>query len=206
MIPKPQKAMELARWYDENDEIIAVTVENYLDFVNKQDKTKIADFLYHRLHCRYLKPFLYPKSDFKKRYKNGFSILANCCLLIETIQSFKNGWGDSERKSGEAFNQFFKTENNFEMFRSRAPEFYKNVRCGILHQGETMGGWRINRMNETIFNSDTLVIDSVTFAEELEKSLKKYCDTLKTEKWDSEIWDNFRTKMRKIIFNCEKKI
>ena len=63
--------------------------------------------------------------------------MANCCLLIETLQSFKNGWEDSGNKSALAFRQFLSTEKNFEVFLNKEQEFYANVRCGILHQGET---------------------------------------------------------------------
>lgn len=130
--------------------------------------------------------------------------MANCCLLVETLQSFKNGWGDSDRKSGQAFKQFFTTEANFEAFKGKEQEFYVNIRCGILHQGETTGGWTVNRSGTNLFDDKYFVVDSVKFAKELATSLRNYSDNLKAAKWDSELWNNFRTKMRKIISNCEK--
>jgi len=129
--------------------------------------------------------------------------MANCCLLIETLQSFKNGWGDSDRRSGKAFKDFFSTDNNFDDLKSKGAEIHKNVRCGILHQGETTGGWRINRYSGDLFNEKTKSLNAFKFAKLLEKSLSDYKEELKKEKWDSATWDNFRTKMRKIISNCE---
>ncbi len=196
--------IELARWFDKNGDRQTVTIQNYLDFVSGQDQTSIADFVYQRLHSRYLKPFQFSDSKFKKQFKNGFSIMANCCLLIETLQSFKNGWEDSGRKSGKAFKQFLESEPNFSVFEGKEQEFYQNVRCGILHQGETMGGWTINRDGKTLFDKTKLEVDSITFAKELELALKNYSTKLRSEKWDSETWDNFRTKMRKIISNCNR--
>lgn len=196
--------IELAKWFDRKGNKYIVTIQDYLDYANTANQIAIADFIFQRLHSRYLKPFQFTNPTFKKEFKNGFSIMANCCLLIETLQSFKNGWGDSDRKSSQAFNQFFATESNFSVFINKEKEFFQHIRCGILHQGETTGGWTINRVGKNIFDSTKLIVDSVTFAKELEQSLKNYSAKLKGEKWNSETWDNFRTKMRKIISNCEK--
>ncbi len=198
----PHTTIEIARWFDKDGVEINITIQQYLDFVTAQNQTQIADFIFQRLHSRYLKPFLYDDAKFVKEYKNGFSIMANCCLLIETLQSFKNGWGDSDRKSGQAFKQFFKSELNFAAFIGREQAFYEHIRCGILHQGETTGGWTVNRSGTNLFDDESLVVDSVRFAKELTISLKNYSDNLKTAEWDSELWDNFRTKMRRIISNC----
>ncbi len=197
-------AIELARWFDKDGAETKVTIQKYLTLVSNQDKDQISTFIFYRLHSRYLKPFQFADKKFLMEFKNGFSIMANCCLLIETLQSFKNGWGDSNQKSQQAFRQFFSTESNFSMFKEKSQEFYTNVRCGILHQGETTGGWTVNRIGKNIFDSKKLVVDSVSFAKELEQSLKNYSDNLKASKWDDAPWDNLRIKMRKIISNCER--
>ncbi|SUJ21046.1 Uncharacterised protein [Sphingobacterium spiritivorum] len=204
MDKKLDTTIELARWFDKDGIETKVTIQQYIDFVKNEDKTKIADFIFQRLHSRYLKPFLFIDDKFTKQFKNGFSIMANCCLLIETLQSFKNGWGDSDRKSEQAFKQFLTSELNFSAFKGKERDFYVNIRCGILHQGETTGGWTVNRSGTNLFDDKKLVVDSITFGRELKNSLKNYSDNLKAAKWDSELWDNFRTKMRKIIFNCKK--
>lgn len=196
--------IELARWFDNDGIETKITIQKYLDFVAAQDQAQIADFIFQRLYSRYLKPFLFANEEFVREYKNGFSIMANCCLLIETLQSFKNGWGNSNRKSEQAFKQFFTTEKNFIAFKGKEKEFYGNIRCGILHQGETTGGWTVNRSGINLFDDKNLIVDSVTFAKELKTSLKNYSQDLKIAKWDSELWDNFRTKMRNVISNCKK--
>lgn len=192
--------IQLARYHDENGIKKTITIEQYNDFLDKQDRDSIAEMIYHRLHSRYLKPFLFNNHQFKKEFKNGFSIMANCCLLIETFQSFKNGWGDSNGKSGRAFREFFGTDENFIELRSKGKAFFENIRCGILHQGETTNGWRIARNKKKLVDGKT--IDSILFLDKLEKSLIDYREGLKTAKWDSELWDNARTKLRKVIFNC----
>lgn len=128
--------------------------------------------------------------------------MANLCLLIETLQSFKNGWGDSDRRSKKAFKQFFHNNFHFTELNQKASLIYKNVRCGILHQGETTGGWKITRKGTNFYDNNTNTLDAVIFAERMKMSLCDYRESLKSSEWDSEIWDNFRTKMRKIIQNC----
>jgi len=198
--------MELARYYDENGKFFTVTIKNYKNMLEQKNKEKIADFIYNRLYSRYIKPFEYQdeKKDNRKtyqiHYKNGFSMMASYCLLIETLQSFKNGWGDSDRKSGQAFKEFFKDNEDFSTLKNKGKEIYSHVRCGILHQGETTGGWKIRRDGDELEKDKT--INAVMFGKALEKALEDYRGKLQTEEWDSEIWDNFRTKMRKIIQNC----
>lgn len=204
MAKAPDTTIELAKWIGENGDENKVTIERYQELLRTQDRINIADLVYHRLHSRYLKPFLFDDCRYVKEFKNGFSIMANCCLLIDTLQSFKNGWGDSNRRSEEAFKQFLSTERNFVVFKNKERAFYKNIRCGILHQGETTGGWRVNRIERNLFDSTNLTINSVKFAKELDNSLKLYSAELKIASWDSELWDNFRTKMRKIVSNCER--
>ncbi len=88
--------------------------------------------------------------------------MANCCLLIETLQSFKNGWGDTDGKSGLAYRQFFSTDTNFTELNQKGGEIHRHMRCGILHQGETTGGWKINRAdNQELVQDKT--IDSILF-------------------------------------------
>lgn len=197
----------LAKWWDEEDKEKRVSIEDYLNLVKKQDKTKISEFIYQRFYTRYIKPFEYSEKRYKKMHKNGFSIMANCCLLIESLESFKNGWETTDRKSQKAFESFFKSEPEFEEIKKARLEqdFYKNIRCGILHQAETTNGWTIDRISNKYFNAKTKKIDATKFMEKTKKTLKCYKDKLKNDDWDSEIWDNFRRKMRKIISNCKHK-
>lgn len=189
--------------YKKDTEEINVTIQKYNEYVINKNKELIAEFLYQRLYERYLKPFEFEDSKYRKDYKSGFSIMANCCLLIETLESFKKGWENSDKKSNLAFNYFLKSEPNFNEFSKISNEFYKNVRCGILHQGETTAGYRINRSETVLYNPETKTINAVLFAKQMKVSLQNYKKVLIEKEWDSEEWDNFRVKMRKIIENCK---
>lgn len=195
--------IKLARFYDdEKKELITITVSDYNKLVKSKDQKEIAAFIFNRLFSRYIRPFSFNLDEYKEKYKNGFSIMANCCLLVETLQSFKNGWGDSDRKSKDAFKQFFKNNDRFDELNQKGEVIYKNIRCGILHQGETTGGWKISREGTVFYDSSTNTIDAVLFADRMKISLSDYRDNLIQSEWDSEIWDNFRMKMRKVIHNC----
>lgn len=122
-----------------------VTISAYEKLRDGEKREEIADFVYERHYRRYLKPFEFDDDNYKKEYKNGFSIMANCCLLIETIESFYRGWPQSRNELN--FLKFFSRDSGFKEFSTDdiPTQFYKHIRCGILHQGETTGGWTINR-------------------------------------------------------------
>lgn len=194
----------LAIYFDEDGKKFKISITDYLELIAKKDKVEISNFIYNRLYSRYIKPFELDNENFKTQYINGFSIMANSCLLIETLESFKQGFEDTNGKSERMFVDFFNSEPNFEILKTRAKSFYKNVRCGILHQGETTGGWILVKTSENLFESKRLKINPILFMAQLKISLKAYKAKLQHEEWDSAIWDNFRNKMRKIICNCEK--
>lgn len=129
--------------------------------------------------------------------------MANCCLLIETIESFYRGWAKSRYELN--FLKFFTREPLFSEFATddMPTQFYKHIRCGILHQGETTGGWAINRTSSKLLNKDGREINAFLFAAELEKALVAYREELKSSEWDSQIWNNAREKMKAILKNCQ---
>ena len=64
-------------------------------------------------------------------------------LFIETFISFKRGYQETPYKKAEIlFNSFFKDETN-ELSIFSSINFYKDIRCAILHQGETRK-WKLN--------------------------------------------------------------
>lgn len=176
---------------------------SYEKWRDKKEKIKIADFIYERHYSRYIKPFEYDDEIYKKDYKNGFAIMANCCLLIETIESFRRGWAQSRNELN--FLKFFTRENEFKEFATDdiPTQFYKHIRCGILHQGETTGGWSINRNSSNLLDKSKPEINAVLFSERLKKALEGYRDELKENEWETQIWKNAREKMKSILKNCK---
>jgi hypothetical protein len=124
------------------------------------------DFFYQRLVTRYLEPI---RLLHKHGGNNGvgFSIVSIQCTLIEFLQTTRDGT-NFEQGSGkiysasndgsieigkkydgsskEIFTRFLKDQAPFkEIFGQNdlADLFFKNVRCGLLHEARTCGKWRI---------------------------------------------------------------
>jgi len=162
----------------------------------EKHKSKIIKFITSRFTERYITPL---RCD--PELKHGFCTMAICCLMIETLESFWRGWDNSRNQSELAFCSFFDRSHNLRAFDGYVTDFYKNVRCGILHQAETMNGWHIRR-DGSLFDTQTKTINATLFHDEMEICLKYYCSTLEQADWDSTIWANFRKKMKAIISHC----
>ena len=178
----------------------SITVDNYRSLEAQQDREGIANFVYERFVERYIEPL--ERTPIKS--KSGFTSMAVCCLMIEALESFRQGWGNSERQSKAAFCFFFDRNDQFRELRGHAQDFYKNVRCGILHQAETTGGWLVRRDQSVLFDPTIRVVDASIFLEALRSSLEDYCIHLRGSDWESEIWILFRKKMAAIINNCQR--
>ncbi|MCL4510632.1 MAG: hypothetical protein M1470_06125 [Bacteroidetes bacterium] len=182
---------------DDQDNFI--TIANYEGMLAAKDKIAIAQMIYHRFHGRYVKPFLFENEEYRKRYKSGFAMMASACFLIESLESFYHGWEHTRNRGEEAFEKFFNREFAFKGVPPK--DFYKNIRCGILHQAETTGGFRILRKG-VLFDPENRIVNAEKFLEALEESLRAYRQKLLESEWDDKIWDNLRVKMRYIIEHC----
>lgn len=111
-----------------------VTVKQYREFKKKKDREAIADLIFERFCERYLGPFK------NNPAKHGFSMMAIGCLMTESLYCFKRGRKKTGEAGGSAFETFFSESSELTAFTGNGESFYKNVRCGILHQGETYGG------------------------------------------------------------------
>ena len=174
-----------------------VTINKYRFFEKARDVPSIVKFVKERFTERYITPMRVVKEK-----KHGFTIMAVSCLMIEALESFYKGWADSTNKSEKAFCDFFDRNNNFSFIRKYGKDFYRGVRCGILHQAESTDGWHIRRKGP-IFEPTTKTVNAKLFHDEIEKSLKNYCTDLQSADWDGDIWKKFREKMKAVCKNCE---
>lgn len=172
------------------------TVGLYQDMERSEDRTRIAEFLKNRFMERYIRPVTTGE-------RHGFAMMALACLMIKALESFYRGWPNTKGrgKSEHAFCSFFDRNRDFHLLKRHREAFYRNVRCGILHQAETTGGWRILRSGD-MFDPKQKVINATRFLGHVEKALADYCNELRRAEWNSEIWTNFRKKMTAICENC----
>jgi len=210
-----------SRYYE--DGLLHETTMNELEELIKDESNKalIADLIYHRYYDRYLKIFDYKASEskvyvdeqgnekvrsiFNLEYKNGFVMLASCCLLIETMASFLNG-NDTTPKDGgvdayiSVFKKAFEYDNELKIFRNET--IYGSIRCAILHQGEIKDGFKIRRTGK-LFEDKT--INANEFLKSLKMYLKSYCDDLSNPdtEWDGDLWEKCKSKLVCIITNTK---
>ena len=177
-----------------------VTVGELQEWISKKDedsKEKLIQFINHRFTNRYIKHL--------SKINSGFLRMGVCCLTIETLECFKQG-RENTKESGagiKMFRDFFDSEkSNFPKFDIISDSFYSDIRCGILHQGETTNAWRI-RNDGDLLNIEERYINSKMFVKALENSLKNYITTLQEEDYNSDIWEKAIDKLKSICENCK---
>jgi hypothetical protein len=171
------------------------SVERYLSLEQAKDRDAIVAVIVDRFEQRYLDPV---SRDCTK--KHGFTMMAVSCLMIEALESFWEGWSDSSGRSEAAFRGFFSRWPLFQDFTSVSGAFYKHVRCGILHQAETTGGWRVVRAGPLLRER---TVNAAKFLAALRATLHVYANSLRTEEWESDRWSAARKKMAAICRNTQ---
>lgn len=185
---------------DINDYLLTskVTVGQLKRWMQTKDdnsKMKIIELIHHRFYNRYIKHV--------QNIDSGFPKMATSCLMIETIESFKQGLKNTKDISKKMFKDFFETEETiFPGFKGIYADFYSNIRCGILHQAETTNGWRILRTGK-LLDKEGKSINSTKFVNALNKSLDKYVQNLGSSDFDSKIWEYAFIKLEDICKNCK---
>lgn len=205
------------RHYKDN-KLVEVSMEEINALISSsENRAIIAEYVYERLYNRFLKIFDYTdtptavydkngekvsKNIFNEEYKNGFLIMTSCSLLIETLASFLIGQNMTpQNRHNEMFMTVFdyaeSKKNELKIFKNTL--FYKHIRCGLLHQGETYGKFKITRKGIKLFEDNT--VDAHLFSKNIKSLLLSYKNDLITDEWDSQMWDSCRQKIRYIVSN-----
>lgn len=166
-----------------------------------ENKQYIIEFIDHRLRRR----FIVPTQAIPEGCRSGFMIMAVVCLLIETLQQFYKG--DVETKNGqnaEAFKKFFEEEHAlFPDCAAHSKTFYTKIRCGVLHQAETKGGYRILFKDGPLFDAENKTINATAFLTAIEMCLNNYHGRLLESKSTHPLWMNAVKKLHFICDNCQ---
>jgi hypothetical protein len=150
----------------------------------------------------------------------GLAIMALCSLLIETIESYKKGLPTSDKTdfddlfqgidispykkddlrtetkgSKKMFEDFFEDSENKRFFPDvEGKLFFQKIRCGLLHQAQTKGGWRIVRSGK-YWDETSLSINRDEFAARLRKCFDRFLIELEMTEWEKGIWPMVSRKM-----------
>ncbi len=171
-----------------------------IDFSKEEGWQKAIDIFEDRIRGRFL--------DIIDRIQNqtysGFAVLALDCLLIETLQQFREGVEQTPHGRSKEYFVRFLTESSFKEFfdEKKAKIFYDQIRCGILHQAEVKGSSRVIIREGTPLVSFTedgkgLIINRRLFHSQLVKEFENYVSSLRCPT-NSDLRERFRKKMEYI--------
>lgn len=196
------------------------TVTDVRRCLGKKDGEGLIEFLRQRHQERFFKPIQLLGKAKMNWQGHGFAMMSLCSLLIETIQSYRDGLpstnlGELHRltkkikklpveytlpagltfkdvNSGKAFNKFFRRfRKEFDGLTGK--KFYNNIRNGLLHQAQTKRGWTIRMDGANLHEAK--VINRDIFADRLEQAFESYLAELRSASPDSVLWKNARRKV-----------
>jgi hypothetical protein len=161
-----------------------------------------VEILRKRIEGRYLKPAKLLLDDDKPKpwqeRRHGFAIIAIDCLLIETFQSFIEGETDPEFMSGLMFRTFLTSRPSFapHFTPDTAKNFYKDFRCGILHQAEIKRDSKVWSVGDMVtVEPNGMTINRTEFHEALVTEFNAYLADLSNPA-NTDLRENFRKKMK----------
>jgi hypothetical protein len=199
------------------------TKSRVLECLDKKQRLEVTKFLDDRYRERFFDPIRCLKKAQGNEAGYGFAIMALCCLMIETIESYRQGLPSASKDdmealeklpvngtsgeyslkgpfrncSGWVFEEFFGFDNHKRYFPDVSGKtFYQNIRCGLLHQAQTKGGWLIGRVGSYWDEGPPGSINRDEFSERLEECFRDYLRELQAEQnWDSDTWKATRKKV-----------
>lgn len=127
----------------------------------------------------------------------GFAVLALDCLLVEALGGFLEGLEETTGRSKEIFCRFLTSRPQFrEAFsQALAEKFYKEFRCGVLHQAEVGGTskvWSIGPLVRT--EGESVIVNRNEFHDCLKAEFAAYLVELRDPK-NVQLRSRFRKKM-----------
>jgi len=176
--------LKISDWEKLKPNLICEIDDNWID---------AFDFFERRIYFRYIRPIQVIQCLLSNKGE-GFAIVNLQCSLIETIESFYNGWifkypdgyylreirgkPISGVKNKDIFIEFFKKRDPFNG-EIDGFDFYLNVRCGLLHETQTKNGWRIlgkHHNSGTFYDQDEndKIIYRTNFQEVINKVIENY--------------------------------
>ncbi len=138
-------------------------------------------------------------------FKNGFSIMAICCLLIDTFKQFMDGELTSnpnyKNRGNESKYEFFLQHELNDVFDNySARVFYKSIRCGILHSAQTKNDAILVDIGDRVVQNvnGMLQVAVVPFVQRLKEYYTLYKNRLLDEK-ELVLRNSFIKKMNDIV-------
>ena len=120
------------------------------------------------------------RSPIERRW--GFTVLAVDCLLVETLEAFRQGLSDTRNRSKELCVRFLTERSAFKHFFSAdlAKRFYYEFRCGLAHNAQVFGTGRIWSVGPlVVLEGDRITVNRTAFHQALLTELSEYVAELR---------------------------
>ena len=172
---------------------------------NKEnERATLISVIEHRLSRRFFKVI----DNAKREDISSFMTMSICCMLIETLECFIQGIPDTSGSGGSerAFKDFFKrTKGDFPGLDANSTDFYLNVRCGLLHQAETMNGWFLVKFGKIFEEQGKIkIINGELFYDATKKAVSDYLKLLSESDFNNAIWNKAFAKLKQVCDNCQE--
>lgn len=142
------------------------------------------EFFFERLESRYLKP-LTLLQDEGSWEGEGFSIVSIQCAMLEFLAACRGGLIYRHRNpqppfeysaSGDLFASFLAQTAPFNALFTpdNAVEFYRQVRCALLHEARTKGGWIIQASGSVGVDCARKIVFRNTFQKNITDYIEDY--------------------------------
>ncbi|WP_238326046.1 gamma-glutamylcyclotransferase family protein [Bryobacter aggregatus] len=161
----------------------------------------VINAISRRIDERFLKPIddlARFDDDDNLPYRPGFAILALDCLLIDTVQSFREGRTTTgEHSPAYSFKSFLRNERFSDFNSADRDEFFGYVRNAILHNGETRKDWRIRIDNDSMLTRGPTTKARTLNRKRFHDAVKASCQDLISDlhNGDSEVRKNFLSRL-----------
>ncbi len=183
-----------------------------------EQKHELVRFLRERYQERFFDPIRCLREAEGSEQGYGFAVMSLCCLLIETIECYRKGLPSSHAgelkkleqlpanhsvprpewklqepftvSSEVVFADFFKESQHQRFFPGvNGSDFYHQIRCGLLHQAQTKGGWRIHRVGR-FWDDGQRTVNREEFAQRLKDCFDSFLGELEAEDCQNSVWQN----------------
>ena len=138
--------------------------------------------------------------------KNGFASMALCCLLIDTLMQFREGFEKTPEGQNKRYYIKFLEEQFPDVFEEKtAKAFYSDIRCGIMHSGQTKNGSCLTPDRDYVvklLSDGILMVDVNNLYMIIRRYFEKYCEEL-LNRHDLMLCNHFIIKMDDITRRWE---
>jgi hypothetical protein len=161
-------------------------------------------FFEERIRTRYLEP-IQSILDMERYEGEGFAAVSLQCSLIETIESFINGWVYNAKKdekeeleknswykntlhkenrigsvnSAEIFISFFRKRLPFKKMNVDGLLFYQEVRCPLLHETQTKSNWIIKKCSSATKSYCESPSSKIIYRDQFQRDIETVIDDYK---------------------------